>query len=143
VQQVIMNQTSAAFRHNIAYCALDHYKSRFRLISAKRASQILFDLGCGDDNFYWFGISGKPYKWTAAKILKQEDPDSPARAIGSWYASIVTPVTFVGGPPSKWGTYKGTLLTFLLDRIAAAILLGGMKAVDQIIIPTESYPKYA
>ena len=122
-------------RRNLAASCIQHYGARFACININRACQILNSLGSGNDLFFWIGINGSKSEWNPNRILK-------STATNDWYASNVYPIEFQGGPPNKWGTHSGNLLTLLLDRIAVMVLFEGVKALDGIIDPSEQYPKF-
>lgn len=149
VRMVLADQKTAVFRYGVVTGTIYHYKARFKLITVRRACQILRDIGSGDDVFYWISCAGSYNKWrgtwTPNKILEQiVYSNDPAKSqLGSWYASDVSQISFTGGPPDKWGTYYGSLHTLLLDRIAVIVLFEGVAALDKIITPTERYSGFA
>lgn len=136
VGSIIQNES---FRHGVVDGILSHYKKRFEYINAQRACEILKAFGCGDDVYSWIGPDNERHLWS---------PNSVTFTGGiinfkNWYAKSVSPIEFLGGPPSKWGIHCGTLLTLLLDRLAVSVLLEGFGALDGIISPDENYSKYA
>jgi len=118
--------------------ALQHYSERFKYISTRRACEVLKDLGCGGDAFYWNSSSGR-VKWTANDMLARRAVTTDATEPCNWVARAITPIDYMGGPPNKWGIYHGSLRSLMLDRLAAAILLGGIKGIDGIFKSTERY----
>jgi hypothetical protein len=121
----------SAFRHGTVYGVIEHFKGRFACVGATRACQILRALGSGDDVIYWQGS-----ELTSNQLFEQVPYLNRRTAVE------VYPVDFFGGPPNKWCTYRGSLLTFMLDRIAVTTLLGGLAALDNIIDFEERYTKF-
>lgn len=119
---------------------MTHYRARLACIQVGRVCQILIEAGCGDDEFYMLGV-----QWTANKLMRQRirSTDPAKNRIGSWFAGSTRPVSFVGGPPGGLKSRRGSLMTLMLDRIAALTLLEGWQAMDKIIPAGERYPKSA
>ncbi len=132
----VLETGTAAFRHGIVRNVLKHYNTRLQYIKVSRACQILSKVGSGDDTFYVLDGNDSEIQWTPNRVLKYENP------LQSKYAKHIM-ANFVGGPPDKWGTYRGTLFTLLLDRIAVVVLLEGLQALDGVIGPDERYSDYA
>lgn len=139
VETLLAGQDITAFRHGIVSSVIQHYKKRFKFITVKRACQILSKIGSGEDIFYWVHLSGREQKWTVHKILEQQAKNR----LSNWYADDISLISFTGGPPNRWDTYRGSLFTLLLDRIAVIVLFEGMKALDNVITPTERYTVFA
>lgn len=144
VKMVLANQ-SMAYHCSIALGVIQHYKARFERILVKRACQLLSKIGSGDDILTWISPDGSKNNWTPRQILTELIQSSnPAKnQVNSWYASDIFPIDFIGGPPDKWYTYRGSLLTLLLDRIAVVALFEGIEALDGVIDPNESYTRFA
>lgn len=134
---VLDAQSGAAFRHGIVTSVIKHYAARLAGIRAKRVCEILVEIGCGDDEIYSLGVPHTPRKLLEERMLSP----LPARnQIGKWLATKYQPVQFVGGPPNNWRGWRGSLMTFMLDRVATLTLLEGWQAMDKIISPGERYP---
>ncbi len=129
-------------RHPAVASCIQHYNARFACIQVKRVCQILNKLGSGEDEFLWVRVDGSKRVWSPNRILEKEEEPSCVFPFNNWYAKCVYPIKFQGGPPTKWGTHSGSLLTLLLDRIAVMVLFEGIKVLDGIIGPAERYPKY-
>jgi hypothetical protein len=134
---VLDAQSGAAFRRGIVTSVVKHYAARLAGIRAKRVCEILTEIGCGDDAIY--ALNDTP--WTPRKLLEERmlSPSLAKSQIGEWLATSYRPVQFIGGPPNNWGIWRGSLLTFMLDRIAVLTLLEGWQAMDKIISPGEKY----
>jgi hypothetical protein len=121
------------YRRSVTGNTLSFYKNKLKNISILKACEILARMGCVEDTFYRLctdPISRSYVQCSPTKILDQEGwYDGSA-----WLCAALTPATklglieFVGGPPSRWGVYKGSLFTLLLDRVAVMILLDGATA---------------
>lgn len=133
-------QSGTAFRHGIVTSVIKHYAARLAGIQVKRVCEILTGIGCGDDEIYALGMP-----WTARKLLEERiaSPLTVKHNIGKWLAVKYHPIQFIGGPPNNWRAWRGSFMTFMLDRIATLTLLEGWQATDKIILPGERYPKSA
>ncbi len=130
-------------RRNLVASCLHHYGTRFARIKVNRACQILRQLGCGDDQFCWVRAGDSMRFWNANQFLAIEEHQKSCKfPLNNWYARIIFPISFQGGPPNNWGTQSGNLLTLLLDRIAVMVLLEGVEVLDGIIAPDEHYSKF-
>lgn len=125
-------------RAELVTIAIRHYSGRFKYISTKRACEVLRDLGCGGDAFYWNSPDGLR-RWTADEMLARRAITTDATEPCNWVARAITPIGFIGGPPNKWGIYHASLCSFMLDRLAAVILLGGTEAISGVFKATERY----
>jgi hypothetical protein len=47
------------------------------------------------------------------------------------------PCRFYGGPPMKYTTFTGTLLTMLIDRILTAHYNGNLDVVNKFLLPQQ------
>jgi len=122
--------------------AIRHYSQRFKYISTRRVCEVLKDLGCGNDVFYYLNPrTAEREKWTANKMLARRavttNPSEPC----NWVARNVTPIDYIGGPPNKWGVYHGSLRSLMIDRFAASLLLGGLNALNGVFKISERYAK--
>lgn len=127
------------FRRGLVFGIIQHYKERFAHIKADRTCEILRAIGAFNDVFYIIDHKGFKHAWTPVQLVNKS---SQAISLHLWYASDIEQIEFLGGPPTKMGIYRGTLLDFLLDRVAVMVLLEGIKALDGVISADESYSKY-
>lgn len=137
VALILGDQKAVYSRGRLVWALLQAYGKRLYHIHLKRACEILRNLGNGSDVFHWKSECSILRQWTP-NSLDQMAPDL-LYDIQQWYATSITPLGFVGGPPGKCSIFKGTLLTLLLDRITVAVLLGGLRALDNIILPDDNY----
>lgn len=65
-------------------------------------------------------------------------PTTPAQflislpSVATLPAAAVGPIKFAGGPPSKLGTYRGSLLTFLVDLVLLAVANNDKKILKRL-----------
>lgn len=138
VSVLLKNQITGQIRISIIRALLPAYSRRFRRIDVKRTCEILQTLGNGQDKFHWKAADVSPcHYWTPDQLSKKAK--NLNYNIVRWYATSVEPINFTGGPPDKWQLYTGSLFTLLIDRLAVAVLLGGIKSLESIIQPGEKY----
>ena len=138
VSALLENQTRGQFHISIVRALLPAYSRRFRRINVERTCEILQTLGNGQDKFHWYATDVSPCRyWTPDQLSKTAK--NLNYNIIHWYATSVETITFTGGPPDKWQLYTGSLFTLLIDRLAVAVLLGGMKSLEGIIQPKDNY----
>ncbi len=109
----------------------EFYTDKFASITVLDASFLLRLLGCGQDVIYRYS------DYTAGfRLMSPIDVASLYQESPLCVASNYRPMEFVGGPPGRLRSCRGTLLTMLLDRIMVVALLEGVYTIDRIIPPT-------
>ena len=133
VESLLASQ--GAFRRGLAWGVAEHYDKRLSGLNVRHTCQILRDIGCGDDTFCWHDSKGNKNYWTANTMLKKRvyTNDPAKNQLGCWWAEAVSIITFTGGPPNRWGTYRGSLQTLLLDRFVVLTLFEGIESLDKIL----------
>lgn len=114
----------------VAAC-LDHFSRRLARVPVDRAVEILTKLGHGQELFWWVYRDKNKYSWNAEKLGET--------GLAGWPAKSIDKIKFIGGPVSNRGLYRGTFLTFLIDRILRKVQEEGMQGLDGIVEVDEIY----
>jgi hypothetical protein len=131
VERIIAEQKTAFYRLGVVRYTLDFYRKKLKDITVDEACEILGSMACGGDAFWW---GDNDTEWTPDELRTVTAEDGLTKSLlGQWAAVNVEPIKFFGGPPTRWGLGRGTLLTLLLDRITVVALLEGGKGINEII----------
>ena len=84
---------------------VEEYLRRWRGVTAHYAAKRLILLGYGNDVLTWKRPERTPREILHSNWFVQ----ALARNVGTFY--------FMGGPPGDAHSYRGTMLTFLVDRL--------------------------
>jgi len=111
-------------------CA-QHFSKRLATIPVYRASKILKGLGYANQKFWWVYRDKTRYLWTADAVAET--------GLSSWPARSISTIRFIGGPPHKRKLYRGSLFTYLMDRILLSVLETGLVSLDGVVEVDEVY----
>lgn len=128
-----MGVLKQSYRRQLLRACLLNLPLRLKSVPVFKAAQILQKLGGGHSNatFWWEGHDGESHGWTLAKLAKTK--------AARWPAKNIRPVSFIGGPPGAACFLKGSVLTFLIDKILRDMVRNGGVTLDKIDYANEIY----
>lgn len=112
------------YRRIFAYGCMEGFREAVKGHHVAAVCEMLKLLGHGNDMFWYTKHDGELVPWTASELLEKSS--------GIFLpAGKVAPIEFIGGPLGDI-LYKGSLLTFLLDRMLQHVLEDGLSPIREI-----------